>query len=125
MSALVVFVTTPSEQEAASLGKLLVEHRVAACVSIVPRIRSLFWWEDRITEEQECLMIIKSRTEVYSALERLVKSYHSYEVPEVLALPVEAGLEKYLTWLCEMTSNMCTYESLEEKSRAPERKETH
>lgn len=99
MGEIVVLITATSEDEAGKLGGLLVEHRLAACVNIVPRVRSIFQWEGRIDEAQESLMIVKSTSEAYNGLEDMVKAHHSYSVPEIIALPIHRGAEDYLAWV--------------------------
>ena len=101
---LIVFVTTPSNEEAERIAEALVAHRLAACVNIVSAIQSIYRWEDKITRDQESLMIIKTTDERYVDLERRVKEMHSYNTPEVVALQVERGSEQYLRWLRESTA---------------------
>lgn len=98
---LVVLITAASTGEAATIGRTLVEERLAACVSVVPAVRSLFWWEGRLHEADESLLVVKTRRERYEALEARVRALHSYSVPEVLALPVESGFSGYLAWVRE------------------------
>ena len=103
MAEVVVFVTVPSEKEGVFLGRTLVEQRLVACATLIPNVRSIFQWEGKISEERECLLVLKSRTEVYDALEAAVKAHHSYDVPEIVALPILQGSAEYLSWIREMT----------------------
>jgi len=103
VAEVVVFVTVPSEKEGVFLGRTLVEQRLVACATLIPNVRSIFRWEGKISEEQECLLVLKSRTEVYDALEVAVKAHHSYDVPEIIALPILQGSAEYLSWIREMT----------------------
>jgi periplasmic divalent cation tolerance protein len=96
---IVVLSTCESEQEAANVGRHLVEQRLAACVSIVPAVRSIYRWRDEIEEATEWLLVIKSRRDLLPALRAEIEKKHSYEVPEVLALQVVEGSESYLAWL--------------------------
>jgi len=96
---IVVFVTAANEDEGAKLARLLVEKRLAACVSLVPAVRSFFWWEGKIDEQQETLLIIKTEGRVMPELIDTVQANHSYSVPEIIALPIVAGSERYLQWL--------------------------
>ncbi len=105
MAEVVVFVTVPSEKEGVFLGRTLVEQRLVACATLIPNVRSIFQWEGSISEEQECLLVLKSRTEVYDALEAAVKAHHSYDVPEIIALPILQGSAEYLSWIREMTKD--------------------
>jgi len=96
---IVVLITTGGEEEARKLGELLVDRKKAACVSIVQRVDSLFRWEDRIESAQESLMLVKTKASLFPEIVDLVKTIHSYEVPEIIALPIVAGSEDYLKWL--------------------------
>jgi periplasmic divalent cation tolerance protein len=97
--ALVLFITAPSRKEADKIAQTLVEEKLAACVSIVPAIYSRYWWEGRIENSTELLLLIKTLPRKYKALERRIKSLHSHTVPEILALPVVYGNPDYLKWL--------------------------
>ncbi len=99
----VVLVTAPHEQEAEKLARILVEKRLAACANLVPKIRSFFWWEGKIDEQHEVLLILKTTEPVLRELMEAVQAHHSYQVPEILALPVLEGSEKYLHWLAAET----------------------
>ncbi len=96
---LVVLVTAPSEAMARELGQRLVDDRLAACVSVVPGVTSIFMWEGKREEASEALLVIKTRAERYPALQQRVLELHPYSVPEVLALAVEAGAPAYLRWV--------------------------
>ena len=95
----VVFVTASSEEEAEKIASLLLEQRKAACVSVVPRVSSRFWWQGRLDSAQESLLIIKTRAALVPELTDIVKKAHSYSVPEIVALPIVAGNPDYLDWL--------------------------
>lgn len=99
----VVLVTTSSEEEAARIGRAVVEAKLAACANILPHIRSIFWWEGKVSEEQECLMVLKSRTDLFEELAATIKKLHSYRVPEIIALPITRGSPDYLAWIREVT----------------------
>jgi periplasmic divalent cation tolerance protein len=96
---LVVFVTTPSRDQAVAIAKNIVNDRLAACVNIVPAIDSIYRWEGKIARDAETLMIIKTTADSYDALEKRVIELHSYDTPEVIALRINRGSEKYLNWL--------------------------
>lgn len=96
---MVVFVATGNKDEAKMIAKDLVESRLAACVSIVPAMQSIFRWEGKICEESESLLIIKSVKSNMDSLIDRIKQLHSYDVPEVIALPIVAGSKEYLNWL--------------------------
>lgn len=94
-----VLMTAPNEEEAGKLAHILVEKRLAACVNVVPKMRSFFWWEGKIDEQNEVLLLAKTTEPVLRALMEVVLAHHSYQVPEIIALPIVAGAEKYLNWL--------------------------
>lgn len=101
----VVLITAPHAEEAEKLARLLVEKRLAACVNVVPRIRSFFWWEGKIDVQEEVLLILKTTTPRWPALLEAVSAHHSYETPEIIALPILQGAQKYLNWLSAETSD--------------------
>lgn len=103
MEHLVVFVTTPSEEEATKISKVLVEEKLAACINIVRNIRSIYSWQGKIEDESEALMIIKTKYELYEELEKRIKELHSYTVPEIIAVKIKKGSESYINWLNEVT----------------------
>ena len=96
---IVVLITAASEEEAQSIAKLLLEQKKAACVNIVPGVDSHFWWKGKLEEEKECLLIVKSTVSLLPAIIKTVKKAHSYEVPEIIALPIVGGNEDYLKWI--------------------------
>ncbi len=98
---IVVLITTSSMAEAQVIGRALVEERIAACVNIVPGLRSLFRWQGTIEEQEETLMLVKSRSEYLPSILDTVKRLHSYTVPEVIALPILGGSSDYLAWIDE------------------------
>jgi periplasmic divalent cation tolerance protein len=96
---LAVLCTCASEEDALRLANSIVEERLAACVNILPGIRSIYRWKDQIESGQEILLIIKTTQERFAALCDRIVALHPYDTPEVIALPVVDGFEKYLTWL--------------------------
>ena len=96
---IIVLVTASSPEEAAKIGTALVDDHLAACVNIVPAVRSLFFWEGRTQDEQETLLICKSRLPLFEKLAARVKALHSYTIPEVIALPIIVGSREYLDWV--------------------------
>lgn len=101
--ALVVLVTAPSADKAAELARALVEERLAACGNVVPGLRSIYRWEGRVQEDAEALLLLKTTRARFEALRERVLALHPYQVPEVLALPVEAGSAAYLAWIAGET----------------------
>jgi periplasmic divalent cation tolerance protein len=96
---IIVLVSTGSQEEAHKIAELLVKAKKAACVNIVPAVDSLFWWEGEIESGRESLLLVKSKASLLAEIVELVKRTHSYEVPEIIALPIAAGSEDYLKWL--------------------------
>ena len=92
----VIFITAGSKEEADKISRGLVESKLAFCVSTLPKVQSTYYWEDKIHVDKEFLLIVKTRQDQYEALETWVKNNHSYEVPEIIALPIEQGLPAYL-----------------------------
>jgi periplasmic divalent cation tolerance protein len=100
---LVCFVTVDDPEKALHIARIVVEKRLAACVNIVPEIRSIYFWKDKICDEAERLLIVKTRRDLYPSLESAIREAHPYEVPEIIALKIEEGLPDYLKWLREST----------------------
>src|SRR5215470_5083410 len=98
-NCIVILVTAGSESEAETIAKALIEERLAACVNILNPIRSIYRWEGKVVDDREWLLIIKTQTERFAAVEEKVKALHSYQVPEVIALPILQGSTPYLHWL--------------------------
>jgi periplasmic divalent cation tolerance protein len=100
---IIVLITASSPDEAAKIGSALVDEHLAACVNIVPEVRSLFFWEGKTRDERETLLVAKSRQPLLAQLVLRVKALHSYSVPEVIALPIVGGSPEYLAWLNDTT----------------------
>ena len=98
-SYIAVFMTVSDEKEATKIVRNLLKDRLIACANIVGPVSSLFWWKGKIDKANEFLVIMKSRKNLFKKLSERVKELHSYEVPEVIALPVIEGLPSYLNWL--------------------------
>ncbi|XP_058811545.1 protein CutA homolog isoform X3 [Topomyia yanbarensis] len=95
----IAYVTTPNENSAKTLARLLVERKLAACVNIIPGIMSIYEWEGKINEDQEQLLMIKTRTSRVNELSKFVRDNHPYSVAEVISVPIENGNPPYLEWL--------------------------
>ncbi|MFQ6063963.1 MAG: divalent-cation tolerance protein CutA [Candidatus Bathyarchaeia archaeon] len=100
---LVVLVTTSSVKEAEQIAQELLKKRLAACINTIPTVQSRFWWKGRIERCDEALMIIKSRSELFDELAESVRAIHSYQVPEIIGVPVQQGLTEYLDWIDKAT----------------------
>jgi len=95
----VTFVTAPSEDVGRSIAQALVDERLAACVNLVPGLRSVYRWEGTVQEDSEVLLIVKSRADRSHALAARVQALHPYDLPEVLELPAVGGSDGYLDWV--------------------------
>lgn len=95
----VVLVTAASEKEAAEITNVLLQMKKAACINVIPGVKSRFWWNGKIDNADEALLIIKTKTSVLPELIDLIKEVHSYTVPEIIALPIIAGNGDYLEWI--------------------------
>jgi periplasmic divalent cation tolerance protein len=100
----VIFITAGSKDEADNLSRGLVEEKLAFCVNTVAGIQSTYHWEGKLHSDEEFLLIVKTRKDRYDALETWVKINHSYEVPEIIALPIEQGLPAYLSGIDDWVS---------------------
>ena len=100
---LLVLTTVPDIETGQAIALDLVGKRLAACVNVLPPGRSFYWWEGKVTEEHECLLVIKTRADLFDDLEQGLTALHPYSVPEVIALPIERGSAKYLDWLDKET----------------------
>lgn len=97
--AVVVLTTVASEEEAVSLVRTLLERRLIACGTLYPGARSLYRWQGKLADEREVVVLLKTRSARLESLKTAFAEVHPYKVPELLALPVSAGLEKYLDWI--------------------------
>jgi periplasmic divalent cation tolerance protein len=104
--AIVVFMTARSVRQGATIGRALVETGLAACVNLVPGVRSIFRWAGKVVQEREVLVVVKTRAAHFDQLAVEVKRLHSYEVPELIAIRIEDGSADYLDWLWESTQKL-------------------
>ncbi|MEM3617073.1 MAG: divalent-cation tolerance protein CutA [Candidatus Bathyarchaeia archaeon] len=96
---IIVLTTTSSRKEAEKIANTLLEERLIACANIIGPMHSLFWWQGKIDNVQEHLILMKTRKDLFDKLSEKVKALHSYQVPEIIALPIVKGLKDYLDWL--------------------------
>jgi periplasmic divalent cation tolerance protein len=96
---IVALVVASSEEEAKKIARVLVEKKLAACVNIIKGVQSVFRWEGKLAEENEVLLIIKTKSKQFKNVEDEVKKLHSYDVPEIIALPIVSGSKDYLFWV--------------------------
>ena len=104
MSESFIYITCSSEIEAETVGSMLVEKRLAACVNILPGMRSLYWWQGRVERGEEVVLIAKTRDDLVEPLAEAVKEVHGYEVPCVVSLPITGGNPDFLAWIREETA---------------------
>lgn len=95
----VVLMTAPDAAVADRIARALVDERLAACVSLVPEVRSVYRWEGKVEESREVLLVAKTRAGLFPALEARVRALHPYDVPEIVAVPLTDGSRPYLSWL--------------------------
>ncbi|HEY6262618.1 MAG TPA: divalent-cation tolerance protein CutA [Nitrospiraceae bacterium] len=98
-------VTVANQEEAIRIGKGVVNAKLAACANIIDGIQSIYRWKGKVVKSQEVLLVLKSTKARYSALEKTIKAMHTYETPEIIALPVKRGLDRYLGWVRIETLN--------------------
>jgi len=99
MSALFVYVTAADPAEAKRIGRAVVEERLAACANVIPGMSSVFWWEGKVQEAGEAVLILKSTAGLLERLTARVKELHGYAVPCVVALPIAGGNADYIDWI--------------------------
>jgi periplasmic divalent cation tolerance protein len=104
MPETIVFCTCSGEAEADKLARSLVEEHLAACVNILPGLSSVYRWQDKVETAAEHLLVVKTTQERFAAVENRIRELHSYELPEVVAVPIVAGSENYLRWIREQVS---------------------
>jgi periplasmic divalent cation tolerance protein len=96
---IVIYVTVGGTEEAGRIARVLVEERLAACVNQVPAVRSTYRWQGQVEQSNEELLIIKTRRDLLASVEKRVRELHSYDLPELIALPIIEGSLEYLQWL--------------------------
>lgn len=101
----ICFVTSNNLEQATDIARFLVQNRLAACVNIIDPIRSIYSWKNEIYDEKEILMVIKTRRALFEKLTLEITKRHSYEVPEIISVPIENGLRSYLNWIDQNTSH--------------------
>src|SRR5437667_11581770 len=99
MEKLIVFVTCGSREEGEGIARAVVEEKLAACVNVVPGVRSCYVWEGKLTWAEEVMLLVKTTESRYEELQARIRELHSYEVPEIIAVPIQIGFDKYLQWI--------------------------
>ena len=104
MEYIVVFVTASSEEEAQKIAHNLLQNKLVACANIMPGIKSIYWWQGKIDQSAECLLVLKTQKKLFSKLAKAVKALHSYDLPEIIAFPIVEGDNNYLQWISKETA---------------------
>lgn len=102
MKPIMVIATCPGEDEARALASRIIENRLAACVQLSP-VTSIYTWKERVCTEPEIRLVMKTRDDLYKALETLIRDNHAYEVPQIVKIPVDGGFQPYLDWVKKET----------------------
>ena len=102
-SAIIIFITAPTSDKANEIAHALVHERLAACATIIPQITSIYWWEGKLCRDEEVMILAKSQKALFPEIMNRVQSLHSYEVPEIVSIPIVDGLPAYLDWLKTVT----------------------
>jgi periplasmic divalent cation tolerance protein len=100
---IVVYITVPSQEVGLQVANMLVENNLAACVNILPGVMSIYQWQGEIQQEDELLLIVKTKAGCFDQLATAVKRVHPYDVPEIIAAPIVSGSNEYLAWINEET----------------------
>lgn len=105
MDIIVIYCTVPNKKIAKDITKIIMKHKLAACVSMIENVKSVFSWDGEICEEKEILLMIKTRRTNYGKVKLVIEDIHSYSVPEIIALPIVDCSEDYLKWLVKETES--------------------
>ncbi|MEW6171104.1 MAG: divalent-cation tolerance protein CutA [Candidatus Omnitrophota bacterium] len=103
MKYLITFITCANQEEAKKIANFLLKKKLAACINIIPKVESLFWWKGKIDKASELLLVVKTKKSLFKKLLIGVKILHSYSCPEIIALPIIDGNKEYLKWLNDST----------------------
>lgn len=103
LGALIILTTTPTLEDAKKISRGLVENKLVACVSILNSVESVFLWEGKLSDERECLLVVKTTEKLFGKVRDWIKKHHPYSVPEILGVKVDFGSSDYLKWVNETT----------------------
>ncbi len=103
MDYIVIYCTVPNKKEGRDIAKVLIKKKFAACVNIIDKLDSIFSWNGKMMEEREAMMIIKTKKDLFERVSHVIQEMHSYNVPEVIALPIVNADETYLKWIAHET----------------------
>lgn len=101
---LVVMVTATNQEEAAKIAEQAVRSHQAACATVFPTVHSTYWWEGKVVNDQEAMVLLKTTAEKFGALQKTIQKMHSYKVPEIIGIPISKGLPQYLEWVQRETA---------------------
>lgn len=99
MTYCIINCTTATKEQAVEISKHLVDKKLIACCNIIPAVTSVYEWNDKLCSDEECLMIMKTKTQLFKQIETEIKQLHSYEIPEIICIPVSEGSYEYLNWI--------------------------
>ncbi len=105
MDIVVIYCTVPTKQLAKEITQVIMKHKLAACISMIENVKSVFSWEGEICEEKEIMLMIKTRRANYGKIKLVIEDVHTYNVPEIIALPIVDCSEDYLKWLVQETAS--------------------
>lgn len=103
-SYIIILVTTPTKKWANKIAQLLIEKKLVACVNIIPEITSFYTWQNKLCQDKESLLIIKTKKALFTEIENTIKKAHPYQVPEIISLPITKGSQTYLNWIDTVTA---------------------
>ena len=103
MAYCIINCTTKNKEEAIYIAKSLVERRLIACCNIVPSITSVYEWDNELCCDEECLMVMKTKADLFNEVEIAIKELHTYDTPEIICIPINNGSREYLSWVNEQT----------------------
>jgi periplasmic divalent cation tolerance protein len=105
MDIIMIYCTVPNKKLAKSITKVIMKHKLAACISMIENVKSVFSWDSEICEEKEIMMMIKTKRDNYGKIKLVIEDMHSYSVPEIIAVPIVDCSEDYLKWLIKETES--------------------
>jgi periplasmic divalent cation tolerance protein len=105
MDIIMIYCTVPNKKLAKNITKVIMKHKLAACISMIENVKSVFSWDSEICEEKEIMMMIKTKRDNYGKIKLVIEDMHSYSVPEIIAVPIVDCSEDYLKWLIKETES--------------------
>ncbi len=103
MTYCIINCTTANKEDAIRIAKHLANKKLIACCNIIPSITSVYEWNNELCTDEECLMVLKTKSELFKQVEEEIKNLHKYELPEIICLPITAGSKEYLNWIDKQT----------------------